>query len=371
MVEFNGQDITSSPLDGIIANLNPAAKRLFGYSSQEMVDESHAPDFAEPTRRAPQCDGQDQSRPGVQTWRPRVLERTERRSPASQTSCRSTMLTARSSAMNDHARMLMSCMEATSSTVDPADKVGLLVPEPAQLSAIRTTNVPAIRTTFIPAIRTTYIPAIRTTDIPAIRTTHIPASRTTNVPAILSILRSQDLLQHARVHRQVPGKCHVQRLKDGPDRLLLADEALRPRGNSIRHQTLVDRADQHDHLGSGAHLMDPSDSTEEAHVEQACVRLVGTGSPHRLIRIKGRGHHREAVLHQSHAQRVEQQPVGVADQPPHDSTARQFMAGSTMRVGLTVWTSSFAPNPPRGSYPTPLLRVAVGWATYVRTYSGR
>ncbi len=127
MVEFNGQDITSSPLDGIIANLNPAAKRLFGYSSQEMVDESQAPDFAGPTRRAPQCDGQDQSRPGVQTWRPRVLERTERRSPASQTSCRSTTLTARSSAMNDHARMLTSCMEATSSTVDPADKVGLLV----------------------------------------------------------------------------------------------------------------------------------------------------------------------------------------------------------------------------------------------------
>src|ERR1035437_8364889 len=331
MVECNGQDITSSPLDGIIASLNPAAKRLFGYSSQEMVDESQAPDFAGPTRRAPQCDGQDQSRPGVETWRARVLERTERSSPASQTSCRSTTLTARSSAMNDHARMLTSCMEATSSTVDPADKVGLLVPEPAQLSAIRTTNG----------------------------------------PAILSILRLHDLLQHARVHRQVPGKCHVQRLKDGPDRLLLADEALRPRGNSIRHQTLVDRADQHDHLGSGAHLMDPSDSTEEAHVEQACVRLVGTGSPHRLIRIKGRGHHREAVLHQSHAQRVEQQPVGVADQHPHDSTARQFMAGSTMRVGLTVWTSSFDANPPRGSYPTPLLRVAVGWATYVRTYSGR
>ena len=117
--------------------------------------------------------------------------------------------------------------------------------------------------------------------------------------------------------------------------------------------------------------MDPSDSTEEAHVEQAYVRLVDTGSLHRLIRIEGRGHHREAVLHQSHAQRVEQQPVGVADQHPHNSTARQFMAGSTMRIGLTVWTSSFDANPPRGSYPTPLLRVAVGWATYMRTYRGR
>src|SRR5450631_4629415 len=211
-------------------------------------------------------------------------------------------------------------MEATSSVVDLADRAGLFVPVPTRLSTIRTTYVPAIRTTYVPAIRTTYVPAIRTTYL----------------PAILSVMRSQDLLQHVRIHWQVPPKCHLQRLDDGPDRFLLADETLSAPGDGIRHQIAVHRAGQHDHLGIGAHLMDPGDGAQpggvgEVHVEQAGVWLVLAASRHRLVGIKRRRHHRLPELGERHAQRVDQRLVVVADKQPHDALA-QGMAGSTIRA---------------------------------------
>jgi PAS domain S-box-containing protein len=40
MVEFSGEAIVGGTLEGIITSWNPAAERIFGYSSQEMIGKS-------------------------------------------------------------------------------------------------------------------------------------------------------------------------------------------------------------------------------------------------------------------------------------------------------------------------------------------
>ena len=40
VVEFSGDAIISGTLDGIITSWNPAAERMYGYSSQEIIGKS-------------------------------------------------------------------------------------------------------------------------------------------------------------------------------------------------------------------------------------------------------------------------------------------------------------------------------------------
>jgi hypothetical protein len=160
--------------------------------------------------------------------------------------------------------------------------------------------------------------------VPTIQRTYAAIRR--SYAAILSIRRTRGLLEQERIYCQVPLMCHFQRFDDGFDWFLLADETLSALGDGIRYQGGVDGGGQNDHLGVGAHLMDPGDDVEpigtrEIHVEQARIGLMLSGSRDRLVRIQGCCHHREPVLRQGDAQRVEQQSVVVTDQQPHDATA--------------------------------------------------
>ena len=97
--------------------------------------------------------------------------------------------------------------------------------------------------------------------------------------------------------------------------------------------------------------MDPANGVEpvgvgEVHIEQARVRLVLTGSLHRLVGIEGRRHDRVPVVGQSHAQRVEQQPVVVTDEQPHDAIALELMAGSTIRATMPPVVPGLSSNAP-------------------------
>ena len=82
------------------------------------------------------------------------------------------------------------------------------------------------------------------------------------------------------------------------------------------------------------------------YIEQARIRLVDPGSLHRLVRIKGGGHDRVPTVGQSHTQRVEQQPVVVTDQQPHDATALELIAGSTICATMPPPTPGFSSNAP-------------------------
>jgi PAS domain S-box-containing protein len=65
VVEYSGDAIISNTPDGIITSFNPAAERMYGYSSVEMVGKvRHPPEHRGSNRRDRRHPGKDQSRPG-------------------------------------------------------------------------------------------------------------------------------------------------------------------------------------------------------------------------------------------------------------------------------------------------------------------
>ena len=100
IVEYSDDAIIGSTLEGIITSWNPAAERLYGYSSEEIIGKSIQPaqlPRIDPARSKPSW---PRSRPASasSTLRPPAFERTERCSRSRSPSHRSAALTARSSA---------------------------------------------------------------------------------------------------------------------------------------------------------------------------------------------------------------------------------------------------------------------------------
>src|SRR6478672_10471922 len=83
--------------------------------------------------------------------------------------------------------------------------------------------------------------------------------------------------------------------------------------------------------------MDEPDHAEPARVgerdvEQARIRLVHADGVDRLAGTHGRGHDLVPLVLQRHREGVDQQPVVVADDQPHDATALAPRPGRTMRA---------------------------------------
>src|SRR5665647_1252188 len=84
----------------------------------------------------------------------------------------------------------------------------------------------------------------------------------------------------------------------------------------------------------------------EAHIEQARVRLVLAGSLHRFVGVKGRRHDRVPPVSQGHAQRVEQQPVVVTEQQPHEAISPVRTVGSAIRAAIPLSAPGLSSNAP-------------------------
>jgi len=99
IVENADDAIIGKTLDGITASWNPAVEELFGYSNQDIIDESSSllNIEVEATRRKPSLPRSEPANPSG-TSRPRVSERTEPRSKPRSPSHRSATRTVRSSA---------------------------------------------------------------------------------------------------------------------------------------------------------------------------------------------------------------------------------------------------------------------------------